>query len=227
MPREPIIGLLQCDSIRPALRDRHGDYPELYARLLGPGFGWRVFRVDQGDVPGDPTLCDGWFVSGSRHGAYEGHDWIAPLEELLRQVHGTRPLVGICFGHQIIAQALGGTVEKYAGGWSVGRRAYDWQGRTVHLNAWHQDQVTTPPDGAETILSNPFTRHAGLSIGTTLTLQPHPEFPAALIADMIPEVGAGRVPDDLLAQADSALDLPVDNAWTGDRLAAHFQRTIP
>ncbi|QFU09392.1 GMP synthase [glutamine-hydrolyzing] [Rhodobacteraceae bacterium THAF1] len=227
MSDRPTIGLLQCGDVRAPLSDTHGDYPELYVRLLGPGFDWRVFRVHDGDIPDDPTTCDGWLVSGSRHGAYEDHDWIAPLETLIRSIHGTRPLIGICFGHQIIAQALGGRVQKYSGGWAVGRRAYDWAGRTVHLNAWHQDQVVMPPPGATTILTNPFTIHAGLAMGDTLTLQPHPEFPPALIADMIPAVGRGTVPDDLLTQASADLPLPVDNALTGDALAAHFRRTIP
>ncbi len=218
------IGLLQCGVMRDALVARHGDYPRLYADLLGPGFAWSVHRCFEGDVPDDPDSCDGWLVSGSRHGAYEPHDWIAPLESFLRAVHGRRPLVGICFGHQIIAQALGGRVEKFGGGWAVGRRAYDWDGATVHLNAWHQDQVVVPPPGADTVASNPFTRHAGLRIGPrTLTLQPHPEFPAACIADMIVEVGQGTVPDDLLAGARDDLALPLDAAATGSRLAAFFR----
>jgi len=218
------LGLLQCGVMRDALIDRHGDYPRLYADLLGPGFDWSVFRCLDGEVPEDPDICEGWLVSGSRHGAYEPHDWIPPLQTLLRAIHGRRPLVGICFGHQIVAQALGGRVEKYAGGWAVGRRAYDWEGETVHLNAWHQDQVVVPPPGATTIISNAFTDYAGFRIGdTTLTLQPHPEFTTEIIADMIPEAGEGTVPDDMLAQARADLAHPVDNAATGRRLAAFFR----
>ena len=222
-----LIGLLQCGTISEAIAERHGDYPQLYAQLLGPGFDWRVFRVFEGDVPDDPQLCDGWLVSGSRHGAYEGHDWISPLEQLIRAIHGRRPLVGICFGHQIVAQALGGQVEKFDGGWSVGRRAYDWRGETVHLNAWHQDQVIRPPEGFETILSNDFTTHAGLSCGKTLTIQPHPEFDAGFIGDMIPHVGRGAVPEEMLAEAEAHLSQPTDNATTGDRLASFFRDSAP
>ncbi len=218
------LGLLQCGVMRDALTDRHGDYPRLYADLLGPGFEWHVHRCFEGDVPDDPDLHDGWLVSGSRFGAYEDHDWIPPLEALLRRIHGRRPLVGICFGHQIVAQALGGRVEKYAGGWAVGRRAYDWEGERVHLNAWHQDQVVAAPPGAVTVASNEFTAHAGFRIGeTTLTLQPHPEFSRDCIADMIPAVGQGTVPDALLDAARGDLDHPVDGAATGRRLAAFLR----
>ena len=221
------IGLLQCGEVRPGLAATHGDYPTLYAGLLGPGFDWRTFRVFEGDIPA-PDACDGWLVSGSRHGAYEPHRWIPPLEDLIRRIHGQRPLIGICFGHQIVAQALGGTVRKHPAGWSVGRHRYDWDSRSLHLNAWHQDQVAVPPPGARTVMSSDFTAHAGFAIGpATLTLQPHPEFPSALIADMIPAVGRGIVPDPLLASAAAAVAAPVDNVATGARLAAFFRGDAP
>ncbi|WP_245897664.1 type 1 glutamine amidotransferase [Palleronia abyssalis] len=213
--------------MRPSLIDRHGNYPQLYAQLLGNGFEWQVFRVFEGDVPDDPTLCDGWLVSGSRFGAYEDHDWIGPLERLIRAIHGTRPMVGICFGHQIIAQALGGEVGKFGRGWAVGRRAYDWQGKTVHLNAWHQDQVIHPPEGFATVMTNEFTKYAGLSCGKTLTIQPHPEFRNDLIGDMIPAVGEGIVPDDVLSDARENLSEPTDAAMTGAHLAAFFRENAP
>ncbi len=218
------MGLLQCGAVPEPLRARHGDYPDLYSRLLGPGFEWQVFRAFEGDVPDDPGVCDGWLVSGSRFGAYENHDWVSPLEDLLRAIQGDRPLVGICFGHQIIAQALGGRVEKFDGGWAVGRRAYDWNGDSVYLNAWHQDQVVAPPDAAETIAWNGFTAHAGFRIGPrTLTIQPHPEFSAGYIADMICRVAPGKVPGDLLEAARRDLARPIDNAATGRRLAAFLR----
>lgn len=87
--------------------------------------------------------ADGWLITGSRHGAYEDHAFIPPLEGFIRDAYGAAvPMVSICFGHQIIAQALGGKVEKFNGGWSVGAQDYDFGDEKLTLNAWHQDQAT-------------------------------------------------------------------------------------
>ncbi|PZX18298.1 GMP synthase-like glutamine amidotransferase [Palleronia aestuarii] len=219
------LGLLQCGATPEALDPVHGSYPALYGRLLGTGFEWTTWRVFDDEWPDGPGDAEGWLVSGSRHGAYEDHAWIAPLEALLRDIAASgRPLVGICFGHQIVAQALGGRVEKFGGGWSIGRRAYEIDGETWHLNAWHQDQVVVPPSGARTFAANDFTLHAGLAIGENiLTLQPHPEFSPDYIADMIASREGGKEPQHLLDAARDALPLEVDNGRMGRRLAEFFR----
>lgn len=220
------LGLLQCGPTAPSLDARHGSYPTLYGNLLaGHGFDWTTWHIYDGDFPLGPDAADGWLISGSRYGAYDDRDWIAPLEALIRDIAAAaRPLVGICFGHQVIAQALGGRVEKFDGGWSVGRKGYDWDGIRVHLNAWHQDQVVTPPPGARTYLSNDFTAHAGLLIGaTTMTMQPHPEFDHAYIEDMIPVAGPGSVPDDHIAHARAGLGQPLNIDFAAARIAAFLK----
>jgi GMP synthase-like glutamine amidotransferase len=83
------------------------------------------------DFPKDIHDCDGWLITGSRFGAYEDHPFIPPLEDFIRAAYAAHvPVVGICFGHQIIAQAMGGKVEKYAGGWSVGPTEYNFGDQT-------------------------------------------------------------------------------------------------
>jgi len=222
-----LIGILQTGRAPEALRPPHGDYPEAFARLLGTrDFTYRTWVVCDGDLPSDPHDCDGWLITGSKFGAYEDHPWIPRLEEFIRRCQAADvPLVGICFGHQIVAQALGGKVEKYPGGWAVGRTGYDWGGQEVALNAWHQDQVTELPPGAERIVTGPDCENAGLLYGDRiLTLQAHPEFTPAFARDLIEARGRGTVPDALLDAARARLDEPLDTALVAGRIA-RFLRT--
>ena len=119
----------------------------MFERLLaGPGRRLRDLEcVAEGELPESPAQADAWLLTGSPHGVYDRLPFIAPLEQFTRDsVAMRRPLAGICFGHQLIAQALGGTVVKHPGGWRIGPQAYRIEGiaEPVRLHAWHQDQVT-------------------------------------------------------------------------------------
>ncbi|HBM41198.1 type 1 glutamine amidotransferase [Sulfitobacter pontiacus] len=221
------IGILQTGHSPDNMKDALGDYGDMFVKLLGGhGFDFQIWSVVDGDFPASAVDADGWLITGSKHGAYEDHDWIPPLEQLIRAIREAgRPLVGICFGHQIIAQALGGKVEKFAGGWSVGRTEYTIDGETLALNAWHQDQVTQLPDGAKVVGASDFCANAALLYDDHIwTIQPHPEFTQDFIDGLIRTRGKGVVPDHQLQAASALLDAPTDNAKIADHIADFLKK---
>jgi GMP synthase (glutamine-hydrolysing) len=221
------IGILQTGHAPDALIAESGDYPSMFERLLaGRGFSFRTWAVVDGDFPPGIHAAEGWLITGSRHGAYEDHPWIPPLEAFIRAAYAARvPLVGICFGHQIIAQALGGRVEKHGGGWTVGPTEYDFDGETLVLNAWHQDQVVALPEDARVLATNAGCAHAALVYGDrALTLQAHPEFGPEFIGSLIERRGRGLVPDPLLDAAAAQLDRPIQDAAIAERIAGFFRQ---
>lgn len=188
MSKTPVIGILETGRPPEHLAPEHGNYPSMVKDWLDfPEADYISFAALDGELPADPRAADLWIITGSRFGVYEGHPWIAPLEGFVRACRDAGvPMVGICFGHQVIAQALGGDVGKSDKGWGLGVHDYtphDWPEalgqapEKIAIQAYHQDQVFTPPEGAKTIASSPFCEHAALWYpGFALTVQGHPEF---------------------------------------------------
>jgi len=221
------IGILQTGQSPEPLREGFGDYPDMFVQMLaGQGFDFVIYRALQGDIPASPTDCDGWLITGSRFGVYEDHPWIPPLEQFIRAVYQARvPMVGVCFGHQIIAQAMGGRVEKFAQGWAVGPTDYDFGGETLTLNAWHQDQVVQKPTMARVLARNAFCENAALLYDDSiLTVQAHPEFGAGFLNGLIDMRGKGVVPDDQLSKArEDSRHVALDTQVMAARIAAFLK----
>lgn len=221
------IGLLQCGHVHPDIVDEHGDYPELFDALLGPhGVDLEVHDVQRRPPPSDPGAHDGWLISGSADSTYDPLDWIPPVEDLVRRlVAEAAPLVAICFGHQLLAQAHGGRVDRAGAGWGVGIQRYRASGGAAEephaptpgfsLVASHQDQVAVLPDGAEVLATSEHCPVAAYRLGpSALAIQAHPEYTPALSRDLI-EARRVRIGD---ATADAAL-AGLGEATDHDRVA--------
>lgn len=232
------IGLLMVGHVDPKSQHIAGDYPELFGALLD-GLGLELVRydLDEGRFPDSLRECDGWICSPSRMSAYDPVPWLADAEQLHRDVVAEEvPYVGVCFGHQLLAQALGGTVEKASYGWGVGVRELDvvatrpWMApsagrsrRTVALIGSHQDQVTRLPDGAEPLFSADYCPNAGFAVGERAwTIQLHPEF----VPDLADHLLAGRVEligAERVSEARATLGRPLDRLVVAGWIAAFFR----
>jgi GMP synthase-like glutamine amidotransferase len=220
-----LIGILQTGQSPDALRASAGDYPDMFMRLLADhGLTFRSYHVEGDDFPATVHDCEGWLITGSRHGAYEDHSFIPRLEAFLREAYAASvPIVGICFGHQVLAQALGGKVERSGQGWVVGPQDYDFGGEKLTLNAWHRDQVTVAPKDATVLASSATCPVAALAYGDhAYTVQAHPEFSDRFVDGLMRTRGKGVVPDALMEQARARLGKANSAPEMADRIAAFF-----
>lgn len=218
------IGILETGQPPDELIDKYGDYPGMFERLLrtaDPGLEFAVYHVIGEQLPAAVDECDAWLVTGSRHGVYDALPWIEPLKLFLKAAYEAGiPIVGICFGHQVLAEALGGKAVKSDKGWGLGVKQYtvyrkpDWMtgvNQDFALNALHQDQVVELPEGTEVLAGSEFCPYAVLAYrGNAMSIQPHPEFQSEYLRDLIEHRRATSLSD---ADADAGLatlDTPIN-----------------
>ena len=160
------LGILKTGAPPEPLAATFGGYPDMFRRLLGEDrYDYAVFDVEAGELPARPQDCDAYLVTGSSAGVYDPLPWIGELKGFLRHAKGRAGLVGVCFGHQVMAEAFGGQVIKSPKGWGVGLQTYEvaapqaWMdgGTGLSLAASHQDQVVAPPPGASVVAASAFT----------------------------------------------------------------------
>ena len=222
------LGILETGQPCEALRAQFGGYADMFAALLGPEFQYHRFDVQALELPGAVELCDAYLVTGSPAGVYDPLPWIAPLMDFLREAKGRTRLAGVCFGHQIMAEAFGGQVIKSPKGWGVGLHAYEVLDagrfiggtRQVSLIASHQDQVVTLPPGARVLAGSHFTPYAALAYddGMSVSIQPHPEFSVDFAEALIASRTGGPLTLGQGEAAMASLSAPNDSLRVGDWL---------
>ncbi len=218
------LGFLLCDHVLEHFAEQFPDYPDMFAEAFGEvttDIECQVCDITREELPPDANACDGYLISGSRHGAYDALPWIAGLETFIRDVaQNGQPMVGLCFGHQILGQALGGQVEIAPQGWGLGIREYEvlsdepWmrpQRVRFVVPVCHQDQVIALPPGAVRLARNSHCENFIVRFtDRILGVQGHPEFSVEFMR-MLVDWRKDRLPEATYLAALQSLDRAHDN----------------
>jgi GMP synthase-like glutamine amidotransferase len=226
------IGILLTDHVLDDLKPKHGDQDDFYSKIFGEvdtNIKLRIYDVTLNDYPADMDECDGYLITGSKLSVYDEVKWIRDLEHYIRSLNEHKKfLLGVCFGHQIIAKALGGDVSKAEIGWVTGLQSYIFHdnfpwlrnlNQDVKLIHSHQDQITKLPDQATLVASNENVPIAMYFIDNhIMSIQGHPEFTNEYAydvvckrRDIIGEELFKRTEESLLNETSSYLE--VTNWW--------------
>ena len=231
------IAILETGYPPPHLIEEHGSYADMMKRFVGEdGVAYEVFEVQKGELPKTPESFDALLITGSPSGVYDGDAWIIELMDYLRSVKGRTALAGVCFGHQVMAQAFGGEVKKSDKGWGLGLHRYSvqnpepWMDRVMEITApvSHQDQVVVRPPNARVVAGSHFTPNAVLAYTDqpAISFQCHPEFTVEY-AKALAERRRGQIPDAQVEQAKLSLDQPDDNERIADWVRRFLSERSP
>jgi GMP synthase-like glutamine amidotransferase len=202
------VGILNAIHPQRSVINWGGSPIDAYIRFfqsVGAPFAFTGYEVAQGQLPASPDECDAYVITGSSNGVYDQEVWIPALMQFIRDSYQAgKKLVGICFGHQILAHALGGHAEKSEKGWGLGLKTFSilqtkpWMTGTPErcsLHFAHQDQVLALPSQAELLGGNGFCPNAFFVIkDQVLGIQGHPEFTKVMMEDLLAPMGAELEP---------------------------------
>jgi GMP synthase-like glutamine amidotransferase len=224
--RKGRLGILKAGSPPRAL-SAFGSYPDMFRKLLGEQrYHYVEFDVEQGELPADVDRCPAYLITGSASDAFGTSPWISDLKRLLNAAKGNAALVGICFGHQVMAEAFGGKVARSPQGWGMGNHRYDivrpqpWSGHQteITLPASHQDQVVELPPACEVVGCNGFSPFGftAYTDSQAISLQLHPEFEMDFAAALAERQRSRGMSDEEIDRALSSLQKSNDRALVAD-----------
>jgi GMP synthase (glutamine-hydrolysing) len=227
------LGLLVCDHVRPEFRAISGDYPDMFRRLFAGNDDVELVVYDAigGEIPADASECDAWITTGSGHSVNDDEPWIRRLEGFVRDAARAEvPFVGICFGHQLIAKALGGSVVESDRGWGVGAKEVEVRdglglGSSYRVLNSHQDQVASLPPGAEVLGWSEHCPVSMLGVGETMIgIQGHPEFDTDYSRALMEARRGQTIPEATVDAGLATLHDPSDSARLADWILDFVRR---
>ena len=235
------LGLIETDVLYDDLRADYGSYGRMFenffracAKDSGMNLEFAYYQVQQGDYPADFDECDMYLITGSKAGVYEDFGWITELTNWIQQAYSAKTkLLGICFGHQLLAHALGGLAEKSNKGWGMGVRSLASSPsafakplpKTLSLIYSHQDQVVELPREAQRLLGDDFCPNAAFHIGNqVLGFQGHPEFDAEYSSRLLVR-RAEAIGEPTFSNGMDSLSETTDSDWLGRWILNFFLAT--
>jgi len=229
------IAIFELGELPEEISDKYPDYPEMIAQWLAPSMPEARFTgisLVRGEKAPPVDTYDGYIYSGSRYGVYDELDWFDPLKFFIQSAAGARiPQFGICFGHQVIAEAMGGKAVKSDRGWGVGVHTYSMQlqknrGNTkqIRIMVMHQDQVVELPEKAQVIGGNKFCPIGAVRYpDSVLTVQFHPEFNMDYMFDLLDLRGGVTIPIERTEAARKSLSQTSERSLIADWAADFFR----
>ena len=191
-----ILNAYKTDSQSNGYQDEYGDLIHSYFSGVFPETTIKSFHVGKNQWPKNISDFDLFVISGSPKSVYHDDDWIKKLSHLVQNLHNERKkVIGLCFGHQLIAHALGGEVTQSHKGWGVGVQSFQifskqpWmkpEKKNISLLFSHQDQVIAPPLETKILAKNNFCPIQMMQIQNhILSFQGHPEFSIQFAKDRL------------------------------------------
>lgn len=234
------VTIIEVGEVPDPLQPTFGSYPKMFETMFanaGAPFTFDTVHVNLGAPMPRADDLEAILVPGSAAGVYDDFAWMNPLRELIRGAYANSvPMMGVCFGHQIMADALGGDVRKSEKGWGIGRHVYDFNKQPdfakglapkLAIAASHQDQVITAPKVAEVFLSSDFTPNAGLIYknGKAMSVQPHPEFGKDYAIALAELRRNNPLTDAQVEKVEQTLEKPLDSPEFAKAMTRFFQQS--